>query len=376
MEVMEVSMDSKSEEGKHPFNYVLNVMPLGMMYGSSGAFLSPENLVGRSGDKFPPDAATIAGLIVSQISGGETVRKSIARNLKVAGPFIGTANSSGRVGDIYVPIPRTYSIANNPKNSTSRIVAQWSLSSYPNQAGLDYHEKLAWKCDHEDITADYTWQKIDKFEDFINGNLKKIKKSSIEAKNMSDFRSYNPILHPWLKANQRCVKGEGGLFLENSVQMADNVFLVYLSSHALEKNVDWYRFGGEGHLAEISCDELAKRFDTFNKLLNQPIQRAFALITPAVWGSNRLSERYPTNWDFKVEALLTDKPVPFRHRLGGQLRRGRYAVPAGSVYVLDRPIDKPWYQWDEDWFPREGLSLKRFGTGLCLPIQIPGLDDD
>ena len=44
------------------FKFLVTVAPLGFMYGSAGAFLSPENLVGRSGSKFPPDPAAIAGL--------------------------------------------------------------------------------------------------------------------------------------------------------------------------------------------------------------------------------------------------------------------------------------------------------------------------
>ena len=68
-----------------------------------------------------------------------------------------------------------------------------------------------------------------------------------------------------------------------------------------------------------------------------------------------------------------------RHRLGNKseghqphqpklLSRGRYAVPAGTVYVLDRPLDRTWQQWDESWFPREGYSYKRWGCGLALPL--------
>jgi len=47
------------------FKYLISISPLGLMYGSAGAFLSPENLVGRSGAKFPPDAATLSGLMFS-----------------------------------------------------------------------------------------------------------------------------------------------------------------------------------------------------------------------------------------------------------------------------------------------------------------------
>ena len=36
------------------FQYLIKISPLGFMYGSAGGFLSPENLVGRAGAKFPP----------------------------------------------------------------------------------------------------------------------------------------------------------------------------------------------------------------------------------------------------------------------------------------------------------------------------------
>jgi CRISPR-associated protein Cmr3 len=45
------------------FTHLLQITPLGLLYGSAGGFLSPENLVGRSGNKFPPSSATVSGLI-------------------------------------------------------------------------------------------------------------------------------------------------------------------------------------------------------------------------------------------------------------------------------------------------------------------------
>lgn len=36
------------------FQYLILIQPLGFLYGSAGRFLSPENLVGRSGTSFPP----------------------------------------------------------------------------------------------------------------------------------------------------------------------------------------------------------------------------------------------------------------------------------------------------------------------------------
>jgi CRISPR-associated protein Cmr3 len=101
----------------------------------------------------------------------------------------------------------------------------------------------------------------------------------------------------------------------------------------------------------------------------------------------------------KINSLLTQRPQPFRYRLGkrktddepisepfqtrtltaenrrnnqpsGLLSRGRYAIPAGTVYVLEKPLEKSWYQWDESWFPQEGFySLKRWGCGLALPLD-------
>ncbi len=207
-----------------------------------------------------------------------------------------------------------------------------------------------------------------------------------------------PHLHPRLKEDERRVEEDsdrGSLFVENSVHLDPDACLVYLSSHELAPG--WYRFGGEGHMVNVRCEAIS---DTTQNLLDQPVGKHFALITHAVWGSNRLSYREPhllrkqdatrhqlatvdsdlqTAWD--VDALLTDRAVPFRYRLGDRedhqphqpklLSRGRYAVPAGSVYVLKQPLDQPWHKWDLNWFPQEGVSLKRWGCGLALPLDIP-----
>jgi CRISPR-associated protein Cmr3 len=50
-----------------------------------------------------------------------------------------------------------------------------------------------------------------------------------------------------------------------------------------------------------------------------------------------------------------------------RLSRGRYAVPAGSVYVLPEPLPA-WEDWDEAWFPMEAYSYKRWGCGFALPL--------
>ena len=196
---------------------------------------------------------------------------------------------------------------------------------------------------------------------------------------------FAPHLHPRLKQDERTVATEseqGSLFLENAVQLEPEVALVYLSN--TEIPAGWYRFGGEGHLVEIECLPIG---EIAQKLLDRPLGNSFAIITPAIWGSNRLSYRAPQtdaannlSWhEWQIEALLTGRPIQMRHRLGNKsqghqshqpklLSRGRYAVPAGTVYVLDKPLVRTWQQWDESWFPREGYSYKRWGCGLALPL--------
>lgn len=90
--------------------------------------------------------------------------------------------------------------------------------------------------------------------------------------------------------------------------------------------------------------------------------------------------------------MLTDKPVPYRYRIGqsrqeheknfdpaydssktGRLSRGRYAVPPGSVYVFREPLNRTWWDFPNEWFPKEGFPLKHLGCGLCLPVKIKGL---
>ncbi len=57
----------------------------------------------------------------------------------------------------------------------------------------------------------------------------------------------------------------------------------------------------------------------------------------------------------------------------GQLGRGRYAVPVGSVYVFKHSLDKTWWEFPSEWFPQKGL-LKKMGGGLCLPVEITGVE--
>jgi CRISPR-associated protein Cmr3 len=84
-------------------------------------------------------------------------------------------------------------------------------------------------------------------------------------------------------------------------------------------------------------------------------------------------EDWKTAPEWEEAQVFTERPIPFRYRLGGngenkRLARGRYAVPAGTVYVLKKEISQSWFNWDNSWFPYEGYSYKRWGCGLALPF--------
>ncbi len=78
--------------------YLIIIKPLGFLYGSTSLFLSPENLVGRSGNRFPPTAATVSGLFAHS-------NPTNIRNLQIAGPF--WANSE-QPDNFFVPTPFIY----------------------------------------------------------------------------------------------------------------------------------------------------------------------------------------------------------------------------------------------------------------------------
>ncbi len=184
------------------------------------------------------------------------------------------------------------------------------------------------------------------------------------------------------------------------------IVLVYLSSRPIESGC--YRFGGEGHLAQVNCIEIPSE-STIAKLMQQPMGDCFSLLVPAVWGTQRLSYRFPvpTGKDsytpplypicatiqsphqsveaeasaniesfWSIDALMTERPIPFRFRLGGatgkvkRLSRGRYAVPAGTVYQVSEQIP-PWQSWQQEWFPTEAYSYKNWGCGFALPLTPP-----
>jgi CRISPR-associated protein Cmr3 len=183
---------------------------------------------------------------------------------------------------------------------------------------------------------------------------------------------------------------DGALFLEYGVALQPKVRLAYLSSHSIPDGT--VRFGGEGHLARLSCVAIPHLLE---KLLAEKLTAPFALVTPGLWGGPKLSirepidttiarGRFPWRREGKPPGILTERPRPWRYRLGEgsreprpwpgerparrRLSRGRWALPAGSCYhVAGDPLD-PWAEWPEVWFPKEGFSLKHLGTALSLPI--------
>ena len=136
------------------FKYLILIHPLGFMYGSAGGFLSPENLVGRSGSKFPPEAATLAGLFFAANKTKQfTTQEELRYKLHLAGPFWAESDSPD---DFYVPIPRTKIIADEDTD-------EWRI------------ENKKWQRDESKskLEADYQWQNIN----YWNIEIKKMVKS-------------------------------------------------------------------------------------------------------------------------------------------------------------------------------------------------------
>lgn len=371
------------------FRSLITVSPLGLMYGSSGGFLSPENLVGRSNTKFPPDSATLAGLLLNANREQKWIDpEQLKKELIVAGPFWAKQDKPKA---FYVPISRHRLVAKEDDD-------EWILKPKPKETSVKVQSaenansqwqlnQQRWHRQKQDLEPAYSWQIIDSWDKSTD----ELREQKVIAE--VPWRSAS-FLHPKMKPNERHVVDEDGLFLENAVQLPDDICLIYLTNidqTNLQPFSGWYRLGGEGHLVEIENHALSEKH-IINRLLRQKIHHAFALITPGVWGSNNLSYRYPQQSSFPNQdlKLLTDKAVPYRYRIGqahkekavgndrynsnatGRLSRGRYAVPVGSVYVFREPLNMSWWDFPEDWFPKEGFPLKHLGCGLCLPVDIQG----
>jgi len=356
------------------FSHLIVITPLGFLYGSSGPFLSPENLVGKSGNNFPPSSATVSGLYAAKYS--QPIQESQKLNLPdliIAGPFWAQTEE---VQNFYVPTPFNclVKLENSVKDNSVAIKGEIKTV-------LKWHqEEEQWLPFESGKFDSQTWIPIQQWSNLQKG-----------SEVTSTPWKYTPHLHPQLEINERKVRivedennqKRGYLFLENAVQMHPETCLVYLTNTPIDPG--WYRFGGESHLVELECLEIQ---DSTKQLFAKPIEQNLALITPAIWGSNRFSYRLPmvkddsTNqeddWriapEWEKAQMITERSNPFRYRLGGnqttkRLSRGRYAVPAGTVYTLENPLSQSWLDWDESWFPQEGYSLRRWGCGLALPLD-------
>ncbi len=312
--------------------------------------------------------------------------QQLKRQLVLAGPFWAERDRPDR---FYVPIP-WHRVIKEGKEDEWVLRPKPDNSSNTSSAG-SYLNQYEWHRPQPDLQPTYTWQKIQDWD-----------RPTSEIRSQSVAQppwKFVPFLHPKIKDDERHVVAEDGLFLENAVQMHEDYCLVYVSTldpDLLSTIQGWHRLGGEGHFVDLDSRELSPKHK-LNKLLGQKIQQACALITPGVWGSNSFSYRYPHKSDFPKRDLkiLTDKPIPFRYRTGrsldadtnpddfqdydpcrtGQLSRGRYAVPPGSVYVFREPLNLNWWDFPEEWFPKEGFPLKHLGCGLCLPVNIEGVPE-
>ena len=342
-----------------PFRYLITLEPLGLLYASSGRFLSAENLVGQAGEHFPPDSPAVAGLIAGQLSRNEV------RELHTAGPFW------QRGDELYLPAPLNLLQDKTLDSGSCRSVRArlvWQASQDEKVAG-------GWSPANDETLPAKP----------VKGGWLPLSAWGKQALPHTQVHTNPwkavPHLHPRLRDDERVSAQEGALFLELAVALEPGVSLAYLSSHEIPAGR--YRFGGEGHLVELRSLPIPT---ALLDLLTEPLSGSFALVTPGLWGGSRLSLREPLihgqssgvqPWHRHGQgpAILTDRPRPWRHRLGGgadgqpRLSRGRWAVPAGSCYHVPPGLElRPWPDWPESWFPKEGFSFKQLGTGLALPL--------
>ncbi|MBE9040270.1 CRISPR-associated protein Cmr3 [Oscillatoriales cyanobacterium LEGE 11467] len=320
------------------FNFLIAIEPLGWLSSGAGQFATSGNISVRTRTSFPPHTPTLSGLYALNYNDSELEK------LQLAGPFWAKTDDPQ---NFYIPTPFNYSIADwkiNDRLIWNSNTHQWQTGSGVALSDLP-PSPASWISIHD-------WHQP----------------QQTQPNPWIQF----PVCHSRLKLDERqlALDEQSNLFQENVIQMNPATCLVYLANLPLPNS--WYRFGGESHIVNLDCLDLA--VDT-QQLLNQRPGKTFTLISPTIWGSNRLSYTEPINirnderepiWD--IEAILTQPPSAFRHRLGGKLSRGRYAVPAGTVYVLNSPLMTTWQEWPEAWFPSEGYSFKRWGCGLALPL--------
>jgi hypothetical protein len=66
------------------FQHLIALEPLGLLYGSAGRFLSPDNLVGRSGTQFPAQCRHAVGPVCGPVR--QRCRAGFAASRAVSGP--------------------------------------------------------------------------------------------------------------------------------------------------------------------------------------------------------------------------------------------------------------------------------------------------
>jgi len=365
---------------RNPFQYLLLLEPLGLLYGSSGRLLSPDALTGRAAEQFPPDSPVMAGLMASILA--DEGRHGEVWDLHTAGPFwISSENQ------LMVPAPLLLiqeEAGATGRQSTHHLSWQPAGEGRP-ASGWIPNQSIA--LSHKATSGG--WIPLDRWP-----HQPKARSSHIPIPIHDDPWRPVPHLHPRLKLDERVSAGDDALFLEYGIALQPGVRLAYLSSHFVSGGL--VRFGGEGHLVQLECRPITSIAPRLLELLACQLAAPFALITPALWGGPKLSIREPLdtsvprgNFPWRRNgvppAILTERPRPWRHRLGlgradslhpevakagrRRLSRGRWALPAGSCYHIndDKPID-PWSEWEESWFPKEGFSFKHFGMALSLPI--------
>lgn len=355
-----------------PFAWLVQLEPLGLLYGSSGRLLSPEVLTGRAAEHFPPNAPAAAGLIASQLPRHEVW------HLHTAGPFWLNPD-----GELMLPAPMALIQEEDAvRGRLSRQRLHWRQAN-----GID--QPAGWWEPPGTTTPRKSrgggWLALSHWPHPANPNA-----PADGLPIHDDPWCAVPHLHPKLLENERVSAKEGALFLEYGIALQPGVRLAYLSSHALPEGV--MRFGGEGHLVQVRCVPIP---ELLLALLRQPLTAPFALLTPGLWGGPKLSIRepidttvprghFPWHRHGQPPGILTDRPRPWRHRLGAggrdpspatlhgpakrRLSRGRWALPAGSCYQLAGDPLPPWAEWPEAWFPKEGFSFKHLGTALALSL--------
>ena len=234
------------------FTHRIIIEPLGFLYGSKGRFLSPENLVGRSGVHFPPDTPTLSGLFAYCYEGDQAKLDPLI----LAGPFWAKRNSPQ---SFYVPTPFHCWV----EGGEVIRLKTWTGSKWQWQPAIkdpgDYKEREFG-----------TWISIDDWAKVRSPQALEKAKAKAPVEAHSGPWEEVPHLHPRLRPDERRSVGkdeeQGSLFLEYGIQLNPEMCLVYLSNMDLPReegrSQGCYRFGGEG---PIWCKSALNPFKLMNR---------------------------------------------------------------------------------------------------------------